>query len=104
MRNKCNKGILRVVLFCIAVILLVMPAMAATTQLHIVKYANDGTTVLNETTTTYQWLEENLPLLGDGTTHYYRSGAYVLQRLCRDLHGIVMQNIKILFLIGTGER
>ena len=45
-----------------------------TTQLHIVKYANDGTTILNETTKTYQWLEANLPVLGDGTTHYYSQG------------------------------
>ena len=64
----------RIVLFCIALILLVTPVMAATTQLHIVKYANDGTTILNETTKTYQWLEANLPVLGDGTTHYYSQG------------------------------
>ena len=42
--------------------------------MHIVKYANDGTTILNETTKTYQWLEANLPVLGDGTTHYYSQG------------------------------
>ena len=64
----------RIVLFCIALILLVTPVMAATTQLHIVKYANDGTTILAETTKTYQWLEANLPVLGDGTTHYYHQG------------------------------
>lgn len=64
----------RIVLFCIALILLVTPVMAATTQLHIVKYANDGTTILTETTKTYQWLEANLPVLGDGTTHYYHQG------------------------------
>ena len=52
----------------------VIPVMATTTQLHIIKYANDGTTVLNETTKTYQWLEANLPVLGDGTTHYYSQG------------------------------
>ena len=38
--------------------------MAATTQLHIVKYANDGKTILNETTKTYQWMESNLPGIG----------------------------------------
>ena len=27
-----------------------------------------------ETTKTYQWLEANLPVLGDGTTHYYHQG------------------------------
>ncbi len=45
-----------------------------TTSIHIVKYANDGTTILNETTKTYQWLESNLPVIGDGTTHYYSQG------------------------------
>ena len=38
------------------------------------KYANDGTTILNETTKTYQWMEANLPVLGDGVTHYYHQG------------------------------
>jgi len=39
-----------------------------------VKYASDRTTVLNETTKTYQWLEANLPVMGDGVTHYYHQG------------------------------
>lgn len=51
-----------------------VPVLAATTELHIVKYASDGVTVLNETTKTYQWLEANLPVLGDGSTHYYHQG------------------------------
>ena len=40
--------------------LLIQPCSAATTEIHIVKYANDGTTVLNETTKTYQWMQANL--------------------------------------------
>jgi hypothetical protein len=64
----------RIALFTILMILLVGPAMAATTQIHVVKYANDGTTIIGETTKTYQWLEANLPVLGDGTTHYYHQG------------------------------
>jgi hypothetical protein len=47
---------------------------APTTSLHIVKYAADGTTVLNETTVGYHWLEDNLPVQGDGRTHYYHQG------------------------------
>ena len=74
MRNKCNKGILRVVLVCIAIILLATPAMAATTQLQIVKYANDKTTVLNETSVDFHWMETNLPVYGNGVTHYYMQG------------------------------
>jgi len=51
-----------------------MTASAATTDVHIVKYAADNTTVLSEKTVTYQWMEANLPVLGDGTTHYYHQG------------------------------
>jgi hypothetical protein len=47
---------------------------APSTEVHIVKYAADGTTVLNETTVTYPWMEENLPVQGDGQTHYYHQG------------------------------
>ncbi|WP_067049531.1 argininosuccinate synthase [Methanofollis ethanolicus] len=47
---------------------------APTTSVHIVKIADDGTTVLNETTVDYLWMEANLPVLGDGTTHYYHQG------------------------------
>ena len=56
------------------VMIIIIPVTAVTTSIHIVKYANDRTTVLNETTKTYQWLEANLPVLGDGTTHYYSQG------------------------------
>lgn len=47
---------------------------APSTAVHVVKYAADGTTVLNETTVTYQWMEANLPVQGDGKTHYYHQG------------------------------
>lgn len=49
-------------------------AAGATTELHIVKYAADGATVVNETTVSYRWMEENLPIHGDGNTHYYHQG------------------------------
>jgi len=61
-------------LIFIAVLLFATPAIAATTTVHIVRYANDGTTVLNETNITYQWMRDNLPVLGDGVTHYYHQG------------------------------
>jgi hypothetical protein len=47
---------------------------APSTAVHIVKYAADGSTILNETTVTYQWMEANLPVQGDGKTHYYHQG------------------------------
>ena len=49
-------------------------ATAPTTSIHIVKYASDGTTVLNQTVVTYQWLESNLPVQGNGINHYYMEG------------------------------
>jgi hypothetical protein len=58
----------------IIILMCAPPAMAATTQLHIVKYANDGTTILAEKTLTYQEMENSLPVLGDGLTHYYNQG------------------------------
>ncbi|TAJ44557.1 argininosuccinate synthase [Methanofollis fontis] len=47
---------------------------APTTSVHVSAIAEDGTTVLNETTVDYHWMEENLPVLGDGVTHYYHQG------------------------------
>ncbi len=60
--------------FCCAIFSLNAAASAATTQVHIVKYAADNRTVINETTVTYQWMEANLPVMGDGKTHYYHQG------------------------------
>jgi hypothetical protein len=40
----------------------------------IIKYAVDGTTVLSQTTVTYQYMRDNMPVLGNGTTHYYHQG------------------------------
>jgi hypothetical protein len=60
--------------FCCWVVLLTAAASAATTQVHIAKYADDNVTVINETTVSYQWMETNLPVMGDGTTRYYHQG------------------------------
>ena len=49
-------------------------ASGATTAVRIVKYADDGATVLSERTVGYEWMEDNLPILGDGLTHYYHQG------------------------------
>ncbi len=49
-------------------------AAGATTELHIVKVAADGTTIISERTVSYNWMEENLPVHGDGATHYYHQG------------------------------
>lgn len=44
-----------------------------TTEVHVIKYAED-VTILVETTVSYQWMEENLPVYGDGVAHYYHQG------------------------------
>jgi hypothetical protein len=65
-------------LFFVALITVILtftaPALAATSQIHIVKYANDGKTILAEKTLTYQEMESTLPVLGDGSAHYYLQG------------------------------
>jgi len=58
----------------LACCLIAVSSAAPTTSLHIVKYASDGITIVNETTADYGWLEKNLPVQGDGTTHYYHQG------------------------------
>jgi hypothetical protein len=54
-----------------------LPALAitrATTEVYLVKFAQDGTTVLEERTVDYEWMRDNLPKQGDGKTHYYHQG------------------------------
>jgi hypothetical protein len=51
-----------------------LSASGATTTLHIVKYYSDGKTVQAEKTVDYKWMEKNLPVQGDGVTHYYHQG------------------------------
>ena len=47
---------------------------APTTGVVVSRYAADGTSILNSTTVTCQWMEANLPVQGDGITHYYHQG------------------------------
>jgi PGF-pre-PGF domain-containing protein len=64
-------------LVCIGawVLLATAPSWAAgTTEVQIVKYANDDSTILNETTVDYTWMMNNLVVYGDGVTHYYHQG------------------------------
>lgn len=64
---------LLVVLCCTAFTVGTVTA-APTTALNITVFAPDGVTVVNQTTLTYQWMEQHLPVMGDGTTHYYHQG------------------------------
>ena len=69
-----NKKFTLSLIIIILIITFINPALAATTRLHIVKYANDGTTILSEKTLTWQEMESSLPVKGDGATHYYHQG------------------------------
>ena len=72
MRLKLLDGTFRMVFFAVAICVLVS-ASAATTELQVVKYAIDGT-ILDQKTIDFQWMESNLPVYGDGITHYYHQG------------------------------
>ncbi|MFO7772354.1 MAG: argininosuccinate synthase [Dehalococcoidia bacterium] len=52
------------------------PVMAAgaTTKIQVVKYAVNATGIIAEETVSYQWMEANLPVYGDGETQYYHQG------------------------------
>jgi hypothetical protein len=71
-------GMKHVVIFLAGMFLICIvggyPVFAATTEIHVVKLAADGYTVLSEASVTYQWMEQHLPVRGDGTTHYYLQG------------------------------
>lgn len=61
--------------FLVLVAIAAPPALAdPTTSLTVTEIGPDGTTILNSTTVDIEWLEANLPVLGDGSTHYYHQG------------------------------
>ena len=70
MNQKIVYGIL---LFLLLVFATCLVQAAPTTEVHVILYTGAGT-ALDETTVTYQWLAQNLPVYGDGVTHYYHQG------------------------------
>ena len=72
--STTKQSILFLVVLLLCTALFAVPVMAMTTQVHIVKYANDGSTILAEKTLTYQEMESSLPVQGDALTHYYFQG------------------------------
>ncbi len=69
MKQEIFAGILLILLSMCAV----SQAAEPTTSVRVVTYAENGS-VINETTVTYGWMEANLPVHGDGVTHYYHQG------------------------------
>jgi PKD repeat protein len=62
------------------------PVTAYTTELTVTKLAADGLTVIDKQTVSYQWMRDNLPVLGDGTTHYYLQGPVFVDDLTNETH------------------
>jgi hypothetical protein len=79
MNKKILVLTLTFVLLCSVVPLVVIPVNAAdiTTEVTVTKLANDGTTVLDQVTVTVEEMmadSAELPVYGDGVTHYYFQG------------------------------
>jgi PKD repeat protein len=55
-------------------LLLASAVSAYTTEVTVRRFATDGITPINETTVTYQWMEANMDVYGDGNTYYYYQG------------------------------
>jgi hypothetical protein len=53
---------------------LVLHAGAATTEVTVTRYSPDGTLLSEYGPYTIGWMEANLPVMGDGSTHYYLQG------------------------------
>jgi PKD repeat protein len=53
---------------------LALPAVAQTTTLTITRYGFDNVTVAESKTVTVAWMEQHLPVMGDGVTPYYFQG------------------------------
>ncbi len=62
---------LLIVLFCAG---MVLHAGAATTEIMITRYSPDGELLAESGPYTIEWMEANLPVEGDGVTHYYLQG------------------------------
>jgi len=71
---RLSRMIFFLLVFCCVIVSLTAAVSAGTTQVHIARFAADNVTVINETTVTYLWMETNLPVVGDGKTHYYHQG------------------------------
>lgn len=76
-----HKRFLLLCVLLITVLAISIPVTAApTTSLHIVKFTDNGTRIVNETTVTREWLEKHLPVYGDGITHYYHQGPVFIEK------------------------
>jgi hypothetical protein len=56
------------------ILFIIQGASATTTNLHLQKIGADGKTIFAEKNLDYLWMEQNLPVQGDGIVHYYHQG------------------------------
>ena len=63
-----------VLVFLVIIFLAIQGVSAATTSIHLQKIGPDGKSVLTEKNLDYHWMEQNLPVQGDGVVHYYQQG------------------------------
>ncbi|MBT8508662.1 hypothetical protein AZH53_09620 [Methanomicrobiaceae archaeon CYW5] len=64
----------RILLILCLLSVLAFSCSAYSTEVTVRRYAIDGLTPINETTVSYEWMEENLEVWGDGNTYYYFQG------------------------------
>ncbi|MCW4015044.1 MAG: hypothetical protein NWF06_01620 [Candidatus Bathyarchaeota archaeon] len=79
MKTKTMTSILMCILLISMVSLAIVPVMASdvTTEITVTKLANDGTTIIEQVTITVEEMmagTSELPIYGDGVTHYYHQG------------------------------
>jgi hypothetical protein len=79
MKNSLRLILILVLVFSLMPFMSVFPVLASdvTTSVTVTKLANDGTTVLDEVTVTVEEMmadSPELPVYGDGVTHYYFQG------------------------------
>ncbi|HOV66840.1 MAG TPA: PKD domain-containing protein, partial [Methanoregulaceae archaeon] len=67
----------RLPLLLLVLLLVAVPAAAQTTQVTVIRYESDGTTVADQVTHDVAWMESNLPIFGDGRTPYLFQGPIV---------------------------
>jgi PKD repeat protein len=73
-------------LLLLLVIFFGTPVTAYTTEVTVTKLAVDNLTVLDKRIVSYQWMRDNLPVLGDGTTHYYLQGPVFVNDPTNETH------------------
>ncbi|MDD1719982.1 MAG: hypothetical protein LUQ25_07985 [Methanoregulaceae archaeon] len=65
---------LPLMILCMVALAAAPAVAAATTSLTVMNVTRDGKTVFSEQTVSFQWMAQNLPVLGNGVTHYYHQG------------------------------